>query len=80
MFPYLNESGTLGSDPYRNSNLFSGYNLDERGDDLNDGDADEDAEAAFEVLREQCNLESGLIESHGEDKLLNQWMSGVLGI
>ncbi len=71
---------TLGSEPYRNSNLFSGYYLDERVDDLDDWDADEDAEAAFEILRELWDLESGLVESYGEDELLDQWISEVLGV
>ena len=71
---------TLGSEPYRNSNLFSGYYLDERVDDLDDWDADDDAEAAFEVLRELWDLESGLVESYGEDELLDQWISEVLSV
>ena len=36
---------TLGSTPYRNSNLFSGYYLDERVDDLEGWDCDSEAEA-----------------------------------
>lgn len=42
---------TLGSAPYQNSNLFSGYYLDERIYDLDGWDCDEEAEAAFEDLK-----------------------------
>ena len=35
---------TLGSSPYRNSNLFSGYYLDERVDDLDAWDCGEEGD------------------------------------
>jgi len=43
---------TLGSDPYRNSNLFSGYYLDERVADLDAWDCNDEAEKAFEQIRD----------------------------
>ncbi|WP_066418716.1 Eco57I restriction-modification methylase domain-containing protein [Halorubrum aethiopicum] len=70
---------TLGSGPYRNSNLFSGYYLDERVDDLDDWESDDEAEAVFEDLRELWELEGDLVSSYGEDELLDQWISKVLG-
>ena len=71
---------TLGSTPYRNSNLFSGYYLDERIDDLDAWDCDADAEAAFDELRRLWELEGDLAASYNEDELLTSWIDGVLDI
>ena len=49
---------TLGSDPYRNSNLFSAYYLDERVGDLDAWDCDVEAQEAFdEIVYELYGLE-----------------------
>ncbi|MBP1923289.1 type I restriction-modification system DNA methylase subunit [Halorubrum alkaliphilum] len=71
---------TLGSGPYRNSSLFSGYYLDERVADLDDWESDDEAEAAFEALRELWELEGEYVASHGEDELIDQWIGEVLDI
>ncbi|GAA0530934.1 TaqI-like C-terminal specificity domain-containing protein [Halorubrum ejinorense] len=71
---------TIGSGPYRNSNLFSGYYLDERVADLDDWESDDEAEAAFEALRELWELEGEYVASHGEDELIDQWIGEVLDI
>ena len=71
---------TLGSGPYRNSSLFSGYYLDERVADLDDWESDDEAEAAFEALRELWEMEGEYVGSHGEDELIDQWIGEVLDI
>jgi len=43
---------TLDSSPYRNSELFSGYYLDERIDGLDEWDCDDTGQAAFEGLQD----------------------------
>jgi len=50
---------TLGATPYRNSDLFSGYYLDERVDDLDAWDCDEDAQATLEELQHCGNSKAG---------------------
>ncbi|VTT86305.1 Possible restriction /modification enzyme [Halorubrum sp. DM2] len=71
---------TLGDAPYRNSDLFSGYYLDERVNDLEDWERDDEAEAAFEVLSELWALEKDLVGSYNEDELLDQWITEVCSV
>ena len=71
---------TLGATPYRNSDLFSGYYLDERVDDLDAWDCDDDAQAAFEELQHLWELEGKLVASYKEDELLDSWIDEVLDI
>ena len=71
---------TLGDAPYRNSDLFSGYYLDERVNDLEDWERDDEAEAAFEVLSELWELEKDLVGSYNEDELLDQWITEVCSV
>ena len=69
---------TLGETPYLNSSLFSGYYLDERVGDLEEWDCDEEAEEAFETLRELWEAEGDLLPSYKEDELLGAWIDEVL--
>jgi len=69
---------TLGSAPYRNSNLFSGYYLDERVDDLDAWNCDDEAEAVFEELRALWDGERELVGGYNEDTLLGSWIDEVL--
>lgn len=62
---------TLGSGPYRNSNLFSGYYLDERVADLDAWDCDEEAAEAFEQIRNLWDKEGTLLPSYNEDELID---------
>ncbi|WP_142857853.1 Eco57I restriction-modification methylase domain-containing protein [Salinigranum halophilum] len=71
---------TLGPTPYNNSNLFSGYYLEERVDDLDTWDCDEEAEVAFEELQRIWELEFELVESYKEDELLSSWIDEVLDV
>jgi len=71
---------TLGSTPYQNSNLFSGYYLDERIADLDGWDCDEEAEEAFEKLKTLWDLEGGLVDSYKEDELLDEWIDEILDV
>jgi type I restriction-modification system DNA methylase subunit len=71
---------TLGSGPYRNSNLFSGYYLDERVGDLDAWDCDEEAEKAFEQIRDLWNREGTLLPSYKEDELIDTWIAEILDI
>jgi len=71
---------TLGSAPYQNSNLFSGYYLDERIYDLDGWDCDEEAQTAFEDLKTLWDLEGGLVDSYKEDELLDEWIDEVLEV
>ncbi len=61
-----------------NSNLFSGYYLDERVQDLDAWDCDEAARAVFEHLRERYRDERRLLETYNEDDLLEAWIDEVL--
>ena len=69
---------TLGSTPYRNSDLFSGYYLQERVDDLDAWDCDDEAEAVFEELRDRWRAEGELLAGYNEDTLLGSWIDPVL--
>jgi hypothetical protein len=69
---------TLQTAPYHNSNLFSGYYLDERVDDLDPWDCDEDAREALEALQELWELEGDLVASYKEDELLDSWIDEVI--
>ncbi|QIO21733.1 Eco57I restriction-modification methylase domain-containing protein [Haloarcula sp. JP-L23] len=71
---------TLGSTPYRNSSLFSGYYLDERIDDLEEWECDDEAQEAFEALQHLWDLEGELVSSYKEDELLDSWIDDVLDI
>ena len=71
---------TIGSGPYRNSNLFSGYYLDERVGDLDAWDCDEEAEEAFEQIRDLWNKEGTLLSSYNEDELIDTWVAEVVDI
>jgi len=71
---------TLGSTPYRNSDLFSGYYLQERVDDLDAWDCDREAEAVFEELQELWKEEGSLVSGYNEDTLLGSWINPVLDI
>jgi len=71
---------TLGSGPYRNSNLFSGYYLDERVADLDAWDCDAEAEEAFEEIRDLWDQEGSLLPSYKEDELIDTWIAEVLDI
>ncbi|MDL0130440.1 TaqI-like C-terminal specificity domain-containing protein [Halobacterium salinarum] len=71
---------TLGSTPYQNSNLFSGYYLDERIAHLDGWDCDEEAQEAFDDLKTLWDLEDGLVGSYKEDELLDEWIDEVLDV
>ncbi|WP_336035169.1 Eco57I restriction-modification methylase domain-containing protein [Halobacterium yunchengense] len=71
---------TLGSTPYQNSSLFSGYYLDERIYDLDDWDCDEEASEAFDDLQVLWDLERDLVDSYNEDELLDAWIDEVLDV
>ncbi|GAA0455040.1 BREX-1 system adenine-specific DNA-methyltransferase PglX [Halococcus dombrowskii] len=65
---------------YRNSNLFSGYYLDERVFGLDEWDCDEAAEQAFEKLQALYEAERDTLESYDEDPLRRHWIDEVLSI
>jgi type I restriction-modification system DNA methylase subunit len=69
---------TLGEAPYRNSNLFTNYYLDNRVQSLDQWNVDDEAEVAFERLRSLWKAESDLLGSYGEDELLDVWIDEVL--
>ncbi|QZP39193.1 Eco57I restriction-modification methylase domain-containing protein [Halobaculum magnesiiphilum] len=71
---------TLGTTAYRNSDLFSGYYLDERVDDLDAWNCDEEAQAALEELQRLWELEGELVASYKEDELLDSWIDEVLDV
>ena len=71
---------TLGSGPYRNSNLFSGYYLDERVADLDAWDCDAEAEEAYERIRDLWNKEGSLLPSYNEDELIDTWIAEIVDI
>ena len=77
---YHMSQATLGSGPYRNSNLFSGYYLDERVADLDAWDCDAEAEEAFEEIRDLWDQEGSLLPSYKEDELIDTWIAEVLDI
>lgn len=71
---------TLSTEPYLNSNLFSGYYLDNRIDELEAWDCDEQAQEAFDELQELWDLEQDLVTSYKEDELLDSWIDEVLDV
>ncbi|MFD1572437.1 Eco57I restriction-modification methylase domain-containing protein [Halorubrum laminariae] len=71
---------TLGSGPYRNSDLFSGYYLDERVADLDAWDCDEEAAEAFEQIRDLWNKEGSLLPSYNEDELIDTWIAEIVDV
>nr|WP_049996433.1 hypothetical protein [Halococcus sediminicola] len=68
------------SGQYRNSNLFSGYYLDERVFGLDEWDCHKEAERAFEALQDLYDAERGTLESYDEDPLRRHWIDEVLSI
>ncbi|WP_418766781.1 Eco57I restriction-modification methylase domain-containing protein [Natronomonas amylolytica] len=71
---------TLGELPYRNSNLFAGYYLNERVTDREEWDCDAEAESVFEELQQLYDDERGLVNGYNEDPLIDNWISEVLKI
>ena len=71
---------TRPSDPYTNSDLFSGYYLDERVHDLEGWECDQQAQEAFETLQKLWESEGGLLESYNEDELLDSWIDEILDV
>ncbi|QCW03724.1 Eco57I restriction-modification methylase domain-containing protein [Natrinema pallidum] len=71
---------TLSDRPYTNSNLFSGYYLDERIQDREEWDCDDDAQAAMDDLQSLYDLESGLVDGYKEDPLIDNWIDEVLEV
>ncbi|EMA44453.1 putative restriction/modification enzyme, partial [Halobiforma nitratireducens JCM 10879] len=65
---------TLSERPYVNSNLFSGYYLDERVQDRDEWDCDEDARAAMDELAALYDLEADLVSGYAEDPLIDNWI------
>ena len=68
---------TLPSGKYHNSNLFSGYYLDERVYALDAWDCDDDAHEAFETVRDLYESEKDL-GNYDEAQLRNFWIDEVL--
>jgi hypothetical protein len=71
---------TLPSGPYRNSNLFSGYYLDERVYDLDAWDCDAEAREAFETIRDIYETEKSALDSYDESPLREHWIDEVLAV
>ncbi|WP_135828681.1 Eco57I restriction-modification methylase domain-containing protein [Halorussus halobius] len=71
---------TLSRTPFRNSNLFSGYYLDERIHDRDEWADPEGVEAAFERLQDLYETERELVEGHKEDALIDSWIDPVLDV
>lgn len=69
---------TAPTGSYLNSNLFSGYYLDERLSDLDAWNCDVEARETFDELRELWANERALVGSYKEDELLGAWISKVL--
>lgn len=68
------------SDTYLNSNLFSGYYLDERVADLDAWDCDDEAQTALEQLQATYNQEGGLLPSYKEEDVLSKWIDEVVDV
>jgi type I restriction-modification system DNA methylase subunit len=71
---------TLSDGPYRNSNLFSNHYLDERLKGRDEWDCDDEAREAMDDLQALYELEGELVESYGEDALIDNWIDEVLDI
>lgn len=71
---------TLSERPYVNSNLFSGYYLDERLKYRDEWNCDDEAAEAMAELRSLYELEGGLVEGYNEDSLIDDWIDEVLDI
>ena len=71
---------TLGDRPYNNSDLFSGYFLDEHVQRLDPWADTTDAEAAYDELQALYEQEGELLSTYNEDNLLDKWIGGVLDI
>ena len=71
---------TLTYRPYVNSNLFSGHYLDERVQERDEWDCDAAAREAMDELQSLYGLEGELVESYGEDALIDNWIDEVLDV
>jgi type I restriction-modification system DNA methylase subunit len=69
---------TLSQGPYRNSNLFSGYYLDEQVYELDAWDCDAEAREAFEALSDLYETRKDALSSYDEAPLRNHWIDKVL--
>ncbi|MHC3438310.1 Eco57I restriction-modification methylase domain-containing protein [Natrialbaceae archaeon A-gly3] len=69
---------TLSSEPFLNSNLFSGHYLTEKIQGLEAWECDEDAENAREDLRMLWKAEKNLVDGYNEDQLIDTWITNVL--
>jgi hypothetical protein len=69
---------TLSQGPYRNSNLFSGYYLDEHVYELDAWDCDAEAREAFEALSDLYETRKDALSSYDEAPLRNHWIDKVL--
>jgi hypothetical protein len=69
---------TLSQGPYRNSNLFSGYYLDEQVYELDAWDCDTEAREAFEALSDLYDTRKDALSSYDEAPLRNHWIDKVL--
>ena len=68
----------LSQGPYRNSNLFSGYYLDEHVYELDAWDCDAEAREAFEALSDLYETRKDALSSYDEAPLRNHWIDKVL--
>lgn len=71
---------TLIDRPYVNSNLFSGYYLDERVHQLESWEENEGVKDTYNQLQELYTKEQDLLDTYNEDNLLDKWIDEVLGI
>lgn len=69
---------TLTDAPYTNSNLFSGYYLNERVHELDAWDCNTEAREAFEAIRDLYETEKDILDSYDEDPLRRHWIDEVL--
>ncbi|WP_132060068.1 Eco57I restriction-modification methylase domain-containing protein [Halorussus amylolyticus] len=69
---------TVSEGPYFNSNLFSGYYLDNRVQDLEQWDCDDEAREVFEALQDLWESEAPLVETYKEDSLIDSWIDEVV--
>ncbi len=71
---------TLSARPYVNSNLFSGHYLDERVQERDEWDCEDSARETMAELQALYDLEGELVESYGEDALIDNWIDEVLDV
>lgn len=70
----------LSERPYTNSNLFSAHYLDDRIQQRDEWDCDDDAREALTALQTLYTEERELVESYGEESLIDNWIDNVLEI